>query len=82
MDDKMIRQWILADETLYLEAREFGGGNDTDMYEKMPEFIQSNKTRLTEYIENKLRPKAQGPCPAGLTREQIIAKRTRYGINI
>jgi hypothetical protein len=51
IDDKQIRGWILSDEGLYQEARQFGGGNDEDMYAKLPEFIQQHRARLVEYIE-------------------------------
>lgn len=51
-----IRQWILADEGLYLEAREFGGGNDEDMYRELPNFINKNRPRLVAHIRRALQP--------------------------
>lgn len=54
LTDQDIRQWILADEALYLEARDFGNGNDQDMYEHIYEFIEKNRKRLTEYIRKRL----------------------------
>jgi len=57
MDDKGIRQWILSDEALYHEAREFGGGGDDEMYAKLPEFIEKNRKRLQQYISDRLNEK-------------------------
>ena len=52
--DADIRQWILADESLYLEAREFGRGNDEAMYRALPRFIKQNRERLRAYIMGRL----------------------------
>jgi hypothetical protein len=57
VDDNGIRQWILSDAVLYQEARDYGGGGDDEMYEKLPEFIRKNRSRLTKYIRERLNEK-------------------------
>jgi hypothetical protein len=59
LDDQGIRQWILADPGLYQEAREYGGGGDDEMYDKIYDFIAANRERLLEYINGRLAPKQQ-----------------------
>jgi hypothetical protein len=54
-DDKQLRGWILADEALYNEAREYGGGGDDEMYDKIYDFIDANRQRLTDYINTRLK---------------------------
>jgi len=50
LTDSQIRGWILSDEQLYLQAREFGGGGDDEMYEKIYEFIKKNRKMLVNHI--------------------------------
>lgn len=51
LTDQQIRTYILSDEALYLLAREFGGGNDEQMYEKLPDYIAENRDWLVQYIQ-------------------------------
>lgn len=52
--DKQIREWILSDESLYHRAREFSGGGDDEMYEKLYEFIDQHRDELVRYIQERL----------------------------
>lgn len=54
ISDEEIRQWILADESLYQRAREFGGGGDDRMYARLPAFIRKHRQELREIIRKKL----------------------------
>lgn len=54
LTDQQIRSWILSDEYLYLKAREFGGGGDDEMYEKIYEFIKKNRKMLVAHINQAL----------------------------
>lgn len=63
MDDQSIRQWVLGDPALYGEAREYGlqhserrnnpeVSGDECMYDCLCDFIEENRQRLIDYIEN------------------------------
>ena len=53
MTDQQLRDWILADEGLYLTAREFGGGGDEEMYDRIYEFIEQNRDLIEHHIRTR-----------------------------
>jgi hypothetical protein len=48
--DDVLRKWVLNDMQWYGRAREFGGGGDEEMMEKMDEFVDQNREELTAFV--------------------------------
>jgi len=51
MTDKDIRGWILNEPSLYQWAREYGGGGDEEMAEKLDDFVDEHRDELIAKIK-------------------------------
>lgn len=47
-----LRSFVLSDESLYLQAREYGGGGDDEMYEKLDDFCRKHRKTIEDRIRD------------------------------